>query len=252
MVPYISDMRKFRIVVGALFAGAIALGATAAHAHQHAGPIVIELFTSQGCNSCPAADAFLEELAQRDNILALSFHVNYWDYLGWKDTFATEWTTQRQRTYAVFLGERTIYTPQMVIGGLDHVVGSRRAKVQSAIDTARDPYLELRATYAGDGKLAVTIPEGEMNLRDVVVWLVRFDKSSEVAIERGENAGQNFIYHNVVRDYREVAMWTGSRMDIEFDLSELRDGGRDGAAVLVQEGGSGRIIGAIEIDLDAI
>ncbi|MCH8112888.1 MAG: DUF1223 domain-containing protein [Proteobacteria bacterium] len=165
-------------------------------------PIVIELFTSQGCNSCPPADEFLAELTKRDDIIALAFHVNYWDYLGWKDTFASDATTARQRTYATFLGERTVYTPQMVIGGVAHKVGSRRSDVMGVVDRLRQrtgPYLDVRVRRVEGGKIAVTIPAGELKQRDVVVWLVRYDSAREVNIKRGENRGRTLKHSAVAR-----------------------------------------------------
>lgn len=247
-------MQKIRSAVFAFLGAALAVMAGSAAAGEKL-PVVVELFTSQGCNSCPPADEFLGELTKRDDVIALAFHVNYWDYLGWKDTFASEATTSRQRTYATFLGERTVYTPQMVIGGVAHKVGSRRGDVNRVIDSLRQPtgpYLDIRVRRVEGGKIAVFIPAGELKQRDVVVWLVRYDSAREVDIRRGENRGRKLLYHNVVADYRELAMWYGDEIKLELKVSELRDGGRDGGVILVQEGGSGRIIGAAKIDLDAI
>lgn len=247
-------MQRIRSVVFAFLGAALAAAAGSAVAGEKL-PIVVELFTSQGCNSCPPADEFLAELAKRDDIIALAFHVNYWDYLGWKDTFASDSTTARQRTYATFLGERTIYTPQMVIGGVTHKVGSRRGDVNQVIDDLRQrtgPYLDIRVRRVEGGKIAVVIPAGELKQRDVVVWLVRYDSSHEVDIQRGENRGRTIVYRNIVADYRELAMWYGDEITLELKVSELREGGHDGGVILVQEGGSGRIIGAAKVDLDAI
>lgn len=247
-------MQRMRSVVIAFLGAALVATAGIAVAGEKL-PIVIELFTSQGCNSCPPADEFLAELTKRDDIIALAFHVNYWDYLGWKDTFASDATTARQRTYATFLGERTVYTPQMVIGGVAHKVGSRRSDVMGVVDRLRQrtgPYLDVRVRRVEGGKIAVTIPAGELKQRDVVVWLVRYDSAREVNIKRGENRGRTIIYRNIVADYRELAMWYGNEIKLELKVSELRDGGRDGGVILVQESGSGRIIGAAKVDLDSI
>ena len=122
--------RLFAPAAFAWFAMAIlAAGAGPALAGGNKAPVVVELFTSQGCNSCPPADVVLGDLTGRPDVITLSYHVNYWDYLGWKDTFATPETTQRQRDYAKFLNERTIYTPQIVIGGRSHAIGSRKDEV---------------------------------------------------------------------------------------------------------------------------
>ena len=238
----------------AFLAALIAVGTGQASA-QSSPPIVVELFTSQACNLCPPADEYLGELAKRSDVIALSFHVNIWDYLGWKDTFATELTTERQKTYATFLRERSLYTPQMVIGGVTHKVGSRRGDVNQVIDGLRQragPYLDVRVRRVEGGKIAVRIPAGELKQRDVVVWLVRYDSSDEVEIRRGENRGRTIVYRNIVSDYRELAMWYGDEIELELKVSELREGGHDGSVILVQEGGSGRIIGAAKVDLDAI
>ena len=232
--------------------GLLGAGATAAAAEE---PTVVELFTSQGCNSCPPADEVLVELLQRRDIVALSFHVNYWDYLGWKDTLATDETTDRQRTYASFLGERSVYTPQLVIGGVRHEVGSRRAAVMATIARVaenQDAMIAVSATADGDGNLHVRVGDGAPVQRDIVVWLVRFDKTQVVEIKRGENRGRTLTYRNVVRDYRKLGMWYGKAMDLYLDLAKLREGGRDGVAILVQENGAGRIVGALAIDLDTI
>ncbi len=247
-------MLKLQSVVFALLGAALAATAGSASAGEKL-PVVVELFTSQGCNSCPPADEFLGELAKRDDVIALALHVNYWDYMGWKDTFASEATTARQRTYAMFLGERTVYTPQMVIGGMTHEVGSRRGDVTRAIDRLHQrtgPYLEIRVRRLEGGKISVHIPAGELKHRDVVVWLVRYRSASEVEIKRGENRGRTLLYHNVVTDYRELGMWYGDELNLELKVSDLREGGHDGGVILVQEGGAGRIIGAAEVDPDAI
>lgn len=141
----------------------------------------------------------------------------------------------------------------MVIGGETHEIGSRREKVAKAIERQRErsaPYLDIRVERIEGGKLAVLIPAGRMKQRDVVVWLVRYDSTREITIKRGENRGRTLVYYNVVSDYRELGMWYGREFEIHLNVAELRDGGRDGSVILVQEAGSGRIIGAIQIDLN--
>ncbi len=230
----------------------VTMGTEQANA-QSTTPIVVELFTSQSCDVCTPADDFLGILAKRSDVIALSYHVSMWDYLGWQDTFANEWTSERHKTYAAFLHERSLYTPQMVIGGTAHEVGSRRDKVAKAIDEQRErsaPYLDIRVERIDDRTLSVLIPAGNMNQRDVGVLLVRYDSLRKVAIEGGENNGRTLVYHNVVSDYHTLGMWYGRKLEIRLNVADLREGGRDGSVVLVQEGGSGRIIGAIRIDLD--
>lgn len=212
---------------------------------------VVELFTSQGCASCPPADAYLGELAQRDDVLALSLHIDYWDYLGWKDSFATPLTTARQRAYGRELGKRYVYTPQIVIDGAAEVVGSRRRSVERAIERAAQDQsnsVPVSLSDAGDDRLVIRIGVGEA--RDAVVWLVLYDRRHEVAIGRGENGGRKLAYYNVVRDITRIGTWTGKPVEIALAADALRRGGRSACAVLVQENGHGAIIGAARMALD--
>jgi hypothetical protein len=229
------------------------LQAGPAFAGNAKAPVVVELFTSQGCNSCPPADAVLADLTGQHDVITLSYHVNYWDYLGWKDTFATPETTQRQRDYAKFLNERTIYTPQIVIGGRTHIIGSRKDEVMTGVATAAQAHgakagktplvaMEKRA----DGKLTLRVAAAKV--QDVAVILVRYDTRREVAIERGENRGKTFTYHNVVRDIRTLASWNGQAMEMELDPQDLWRDGRDGCAVLLQDTRNGQIIAANRLE----
>ncbi len=218
-------------------------GATAAEPKP---PVVVELFTSQGCNSCPPADAYLASLVGRGDVIALSYHVNYWDYLGWRDTLASDTTTQRQRDYARSLGERTIYTPQIVVGGKYHEVGSRHKAVDRTIRKValeQDENLSVQLSEAPRGTLQITIAKGQIFHRRVVVWLVIFDPYHEVEVERGENAGRTLGSHNVVRDMREIGEWYGKEFSVALDIGDLRTAG-EAVAVIVQEHDSGHILGA--------
>jgi hypothetical protein len=213
-------------------------------------PTVVELFTSQGCSSCPPADKFMGELAQRDDILALTYHVDYWDYIGWKDTFATEETTARQHAYGQSLGQRYVYTPQMVIGGRVHKVGSHRMAVNMAIEeTARLEQIEITVKPMAGGKVAVSIPKGAGS-GDIM--LMRFDNKHTVDVGRGENAGRQLNYYNVVRDFRRLGRWTGDAMELVLQQDTLAEGGRDGCAIVVQEERNGPVLGATRIDFAAL
>jgi hypothetical protein len=208
-------------------------------------PVVVELFTSQGCNSCPPADAVLGELARRDDVLPLSFHITYWDRLGWPDSFGLAASTERQRAYADSLGRRGVYTPQMVIGGRIDVVGSQRRRVLEAI--------ELLQSQPEPGP-AIAIVEGALRLADggrdaCSLWLVAFDRAHDVAIERGENRGRVLRYHNVVREIVELGAWDGTALTLPLPLERLAAARRDGAAVLVQRKTDGAILAAHRIDL---
>jgi hypothetical protein len=214
---------------------------------------VVELYTSQGCNSCPPADAILGDLADRDDVIALSFHIDYWDYLGWKDTFSSAESTARQKQYARFLGARGVYTPQMVIGGVAHAVGSRRGRVKELIDAvaARDGHrTEVSLVDGAPGEVLVQIGDAPPDFssdRKSAIWLVRFDSSQTVPIERGENAGRTITYHRVVRGIERIGWWKGEALELSLQLADLRDGGRDGCAIIVQQGSHGQIFGAAEM-----
>lgn len=239
-------MRNLRLFLGYGVIALASLVATSAFAAEIKSPVVVELFTSQGCNSCPPADAYLATLKERDNVLALSFHVNYWDYLGWRDTFASEVTTARQRDYARSMGERTIYTPQVVIGGRYHEVGSRHGAIDRAIRKAaleQTETLDVQLREGAPGKLQISVAAGQIYNRRVVVWLVLFDPYHEVEIQRGENSGRTLSYHNVVRDVREIGEWYGDPLEVTLDIAVLRSVAQ-AVAVIVQEGDSGHVLGA--------
>ncbi|HIP78736.1 MAG TPA: DUF1223 domain-containing protein [Kiloniellaceae bacterium] len=213
-------------------------------------PVVVELFTSQGCSSCPPADALLDELADQPGLLALSFHVDYWDYIGWKDPFASPRHTQRQRDYARTLGLRYVYTPQIVVDGRRDVVGSRRGAVADAIEAeARRPgRLEVKMVEDGGGK--VTLSAGDAPPEGATVYLVMFDDDHETDVARGENRGRSIHNANVVREFRKLGRWTGEAMEFPLDFAAAQRDGRGGCAVIVQAGTTGPVLGAAILDLD--
>ncbi|MDF2799568.1 MAG: hypothetical protein K0R85_2312 [Devosia sp.] len=206
---------------------------------------VVELFTSQGCSSCPPADALLSSLGKDDDVIALAFHVDYWDYVGWKDTFGDPANSDRQRAYAKSWGTPRIYTPQMVVNGKQDVVGSRRAEVHSAIRSASlilPVDIESKA-----GMLEVEIGP-HAGTGDAVVWLVTYLRQAQVQIERGENAGKSMSYTQVVTGRHMLGMWEGEAgARFKLPLAELAAEAGDGIAVIVQEdrnGLPGAILGA--------
>jgi hypothetical protein len=233
---------------------AIALGAFLAASGASAGETraVIELFTSQGCSSCPPADALLAEYAARDDVLALSFNVDYWDMLGWKDTLASHDNTERQRNYAQARGDGQVYTPQAVIDGRTHVVGSNRVAIERALN-ADDGGMAVPIDLAMSGdSLSVDIgAPPAAGLPHATLWLVMYDPSVTVAIERGENTGRTITYSNVVRKLRPIAMWKGEPMSVDLPKSEIRQAKVGKCAVLLQaeseSGLPGRILGAATI-----
>jgi hypothetical protein len=229
--------------------GLIALGlllAPASAESMRARPkAVVELFTSQGCSSCPPADALLTGLAQDRDVIALAYHVDYWDYVGWKDTFAHTEFSDRQRAYAESWGSSRIYTPQMVVNGQKDVVGSRRNDVHRAIDGAVLP-LQVDLARHND-MLKVTIP-ARNGLADAVVWLVTYLDRSEIAIDKGENAGKTMVYTQVVTGRQALGMWeSASGANLKLPIPEVLAETSTGIAVIVQQeqnGLPGPILGA--------
>ncbi|PHQ67056.1 MAG: DUF1223 domain-containing protein [Sneathiella sp.] len=214
-------------------------------AHQPSS--VVELYTSQGCSSCPPADRFLGELVQDKDILGLTFAVTYWDYIGWKDTFGSKDNDLRQVGYKQEFGSRYVYTPQMVIDGKDHKVGSDRSGVRSLIENSAGHAQQLPLTWTfSDNKLEVQLPAGE---GEATIWLADIDRSNDVDIGRGENTGHKITYHNVVRKLRSLGNWNGNAKTIVLDLAEMRAMGRDGCALIIQKTGQGPIIAALNVEL---
>ncbi|MEP1574775.1 DUF1223 domain-containing protein [Roseibium album] len=238
--------RKSFIVVAGIV-GVIAAVQTADAQPQK----VIELFTSQGCSSCPPADQLAERLVEEDpKVLTVLMPVDYWDYLGWKDTFASPVHSQRQRTYATRRGDRSVYTPQMVINGEEHVVGSRERDVRAALDRA-EPFtadVELKISdMVVQAKVDGSLPEGAM----ATVYFLRIEDEATVDIGRGENAGRKIKYVNVVRSLQPIGVWEGGEETFRMPKSKLMLKGDARCAILVQiedHDGPGKIIGAAVMD----
>ncbi len=215
-------------------------------------PVVVELFTSQGCSSCPPADELLGELADQPGVLALSFHVDYWDYIGWKDPFAAAQYTERQRDYAAALGLRYVYTPQIVVDGRHDVVGSKRRAVTRAIEESARDATPLTVTLDEEDGGRVLLSAGEAPSGGATVWLVTFDDDQKTQVARGENRGRALTNSNVVRELIALGTWTGEKKAFSLDLAAARAEGRGGCAVIVQQGRGGPILGAGVLDLDAV
>jgi hypothetical protein len=217
---------------------------------------VIELFTSQGCKSCPPADTLFAQYAQRPDILALTYNVDYWDYLGWKDTLANADNTDRQRQYAVARGDHQVYTPQVVVDGYTHVIGSDSKQVDKAI-VAHTGSLTVPLTLsASNDAVTVTVADATRpGLPHATLWLVMYNPSVTVPVEKGENAGKTLTYTNVVRKLRPIAMWKGSLLSVDIPMSELmRTKAIRGAVMLQVDKGDGKlgpVIGVATIDLQA-
>ncbi len=206
-----------RHLIFGLLAG-IAAFVTPLHAADR--PVVVELFTSQGCPSCPPADGFLEQLAARDDVLALSLHVDYWDYIGWEDTFASPAHTARQRGYAAAGGRKMVYTPQMVVNGTDHVVGTRYRDVTDLIDkhlAKPDTGLEVALRREG-ARVYLEARAAAPREMPLVVQFARYIPEETVEIARGENAGRTITYTNIVTELVEVATWD-TRAPLALDIA---------------------------------
>jgi hypothetical protein len=216
-----------------------------------AAPVVVELYTSQGCSSCPPADKLLGELAERDDIVALSMHVDYWDYIGWKDPYASPRITQRQRAYAHALGVKMVYTPQMVIDGRTEAVGSHAAEVEALIAAARaNPKVPIAFRHDQSGYY-VELPAGaNPGPAPAIAWLVIYDRERETDIESGENAGAKLTNHNIVRELRKIGTWNGTATKLSLGVSEEMEGQYDGCAVILQAGEVGPILGAAAFAMD--
>ena len=232
--------------------------------------VVLELFTAQGCAACPPADAMLAQLAMREDVIALALHVDYWDYIGWADTFALAEHTERQKRYARRNGHSTIYTPQVIVNGADVIEGFRVMQVMNAIDAHRgrqaeivlelsraetgaleirarrndradEPALVSRAAQDhGEEPFALRARSAREAEERLALHLIRYIPSASVEIHAGENAGRRGEYHNIVTSWQTVATWD---MRAPLEMSVQIDG-TDPVVVVIQERGQGEIVAA--------
>jgi len=224
----------------------------AAQAASERPPVVVELYTSQGCSSCPPADQLLTELVMRPDVIALSLHVDYWDYIGWKDPYGSPMNTERQRRYATELGLRYVFTPQIVVDGRTSIVGSDRAAVEAAIAETRTRDKAVRISFRAENGGMAVIDAGPAPAAGATIWLAIYDKSHETEVKRGENAGRTIRNANVVRSFERMGTWTGQALEIPLNLGDAAARGRYGCAIIVQEGRSGPLLGAAVMMLDTV
>jgi hypothetical protein len=207
---------------------------------------VVELFTSQGCSSCPAADKILGELAKDPSIIALSMPIDYWDYLGWKDTLADARFSARQKAYSHMFSDRGVYTPQVIVNGSAHVIGSDRAGIEGAIgDTKKtDGVMSVPVTMTLSGKqinVSVAASGKGPSAMHGEVWICSVTREIPISIGRGENRGREITYHNVVRNLLKVGDWNGSSGSWTVPLENIsHDDGVDAAVVYLQDGNRDR------------
>jgi hypothetical protein len=221
-----------------LISGSVAVG-------EESNPVVVELYTSQGCSSCPPADALMHELVKRQDVIGLALHVDYWDYIGWKDEFADPAHTNRQQGYAQAGGRSMIYTPQMIINGQEDVVGARGVELMEHIEKHRAtaPVAKVVAEQS-EGQVAISVDTtGKSLTGDYDVFLVNYTPARRVSIKRGELAGETLDYANVVEAWTQIGTWDGQGQ-YTLTTSLIRD---EPAVVLVQRANHGAIVAAARV-----
>ena len=244
-------MKRICLVAWSLL---LVVGGTGFAAEPPHAPVVVEFFTSQGCSSCPPADELAGELAKRPDLVVLNYHVNYWDYIGWRDPFASDATTERQRAYAHAMRQRNVYTPEAVVGGMTHAVGSDIEAVRDAIAEVaqkQTPAPRIRTWLADSGTLRVKVG-GSHFFGKAEVLFVRYDYRHETVVHAGENAGKRLVNFNVVRDIQKLGPWSGQSRTFDIAWTDMDRSGNVGCAVIVQRSRAGPVIGALNVDMAAL
>lgn len=207
-------------------------------------PVVVELFTSQGCSSCPPADEMMNILAGRDDVIALSLHVDYWDYIGWKDEFADPQNAKRQRAYASAAGRRSVYTPEMIVNGKTDIVGAKPMEVAMAIDHhKKDPMTVALSLSRSSGTVRIEAEPIGAPVGAMTVQMLRYKPERVARISRGENAGRTIHYVNVTQDWKKLGEWKGKRpLTLEAEAA-----GDLPVVVILQAANHGPIIAAARL-----
>jgi len=210
---------------------------------------VVELFTSQGCSSCPPADTLLKTLADDPSIMALTLPVDYWNYLGWKDTFASSRNSDRQRSYAKARGDGSIYTPQVVVNGIQHVNGASKAEIENAIGaTSKSLGPDRIPVRFWQENNTLNIATGGAQpghpVEEATIWFGVVQTSGTVDVTQGENKGKSLTYTNIVRELTPIGLWKGQPMQIQIPRGAVMLAETQKSVVLIQEGRAGPIIGA--------
>ena len=226
-------------ILAALTASALLSGAALADD----GPVVVELFTSQGCSSCPPAHEILDLLAAEPEIIALALHVDYWDYLGWRDSFGSAQNSERQQAYVRAAGQRTVYTPQFIVEGQDHIIGAKAMEVMSRIMAHEGIETGVDLVVERNGDLHL-VSLTSVESVPMVVQLVRYLPHQDVEVLGGENAGRQLSYSNIVTRWDIIADWDGAGpLTLDVEIS-----GSDPAVLIVQRAGAGPILAAARFD----
>jgi hypothetical protein len=214
---------------------------------------VLELFTSQGCSSCPPADALLAQLGKNPSYVTLSYSVDYWNYLGWRDTLSSAANSERQREYARMRGDGSVYTPQVVVDGLVHVNGANEAAIEMAMRNAAERLEDVKVPvnmHPDNGTLVIGIGAARdaTNQRSATVWLAIAQDEATVSITRGENRGKTLSYYHPVRELTPIGMWKGEAMTLRLPLREFKLVDGDYLVALLQVENGGPILGAAQYD----
>jgi hypothetical protein len=231
-----------RLVLGLI---ALAAGVSLPAAAQEQGPVVVELYTSQGCSSCPPADALFGEIARQPGIVALGFHVDYWNYIGWHDPFSSKKFTYRQKEYAMSFRQTGVYTPQIVVQGKRGEVGSDRIAVTEAIAEAKKakPVATVALEKLGGHRLRAVVSAAS-GAKGAEIWLALFDRRHTTKIPRGENEGKTLTNVHVVREWKKLGKFEGEKAEFSLDAVGEKGEKRAGVAVVVQQPKAGPILGA--------
>ena len=252
----LADMRRSPgLSAGAVAALAVIVFAAPGLAEptMHAPKAVLELFTSQGCSSCPPADALLAELGKRPGYVTLSYSVDYWNYLGWRDTLSSAANSDRQREYARMRGDGSVYTPQVVVDGMTHVNGSNGAAIEMALRNAakrlHDVSVPLNMHAEGDTLvIGIGAAPDKSDKRSATIWLAIAKDEETVSIARGENRGKTLSYYHPVRELTPIGVWNGEAMTLRLPLKDLKTMGGDCLVALLQVANAGPILGAAQYD----
>ena len=254
MVPNMISAKSKLLFAGAAFAaalGAASVPGFGSAAAQEPAPVVVELYTSQGCSSCPEADAYFAELARQPGVIAIAFHVDYWNYLGWRDPFSSKKFTYRQKEYAMSFRQTGVYTPQIVVQGRRGEVGSDKKAVTRAIAETRKAKLIASVTLeklSGNRLRAVVAAAAEA--KGAEVWLALLDRRQTTRVPRGENEGKTLVNVNIVREWRKIGDVADEKLDLTVAASGEKGEKRGAAAVIVQNPKAGQILGAALANLD--
>lgn len=247
--------RRKVLAGGAALTAAASSGAVSVARAASATPVFVELFTSQGCSSCPPADEFMGRLCKRPGIIGVTMNVDYWDYLGWRDTLGSAAFSRRQKEYATRRGDGRVYTPQMVINGRAHAVGSHESAVTAEIEqqvAVPKTYFVPIEMSASDGELRIDVAGGPADriIQASTVWVMSVEPNVSVEIGRGENTGRKIEYHNVVRQMTPVGMWKGEAETFRLPRAQIVNKQNSMCVAILQVDGAGPVLGCASMNAD--